>query len=64
MNRDLFSHADFASTFDERLDENRYFDSINSYRSKHQHNFSNQIYTFPKDEYNKFGISVSLWTKQ
>jgi len=54
MNRDLFSHADFASTFDERLDENRYFDSINSYRSKHQHNFSNQIYTFPKDEYNKF----------
>jgi hypothetical protein len=54
MDRDLFSHNDFASTFDERLAENRYFDSINSYRSTHQHNFSNQIHTFPKNEYNKF----------
>jgi hypothetical protein len=54
MDRDLFSHNDFASTFDERLAENRYFDSINSYRSKHQYNLSNQIYTFPKDQYNKF----------
>jgi hypothetical protein len=54
MERDLFSHNEFASTFDERLDENKYFDSINSYRKHHQHNFSSQIHTFPKQELNKF----------
>jgi len=54
MQRDLDSHIEFASTFDERLDENKYFDNINSYKKVHQHNFSSQIHTFPKEEYNKY----------
>jgi hypothetical protein len=48
------SHGEFGSTFEERQEENEYFDAINAYRKQHQHNFSRQIYNFPKDEYNKY----------
>jgi hypothetical protein len=48
------SHIDFGSTFEERLEENKFFDSINEYKKYQQHNFSKQIYDFPKDQYNKY----------
>jgi hypothetical protein len=54
MQRDLDSHIEFASTFDERLEENKFFDNLNLYKKNHQHNFSSQIHSFPKEEYHKY----------
>ena len=48
------SHVDFGSTFEERQEENKFFDSINEYKKYQQHIFSKQIYDFPKDQYNKY----------
>ena len=48
-----FGESQNETTFEERLEENKYFDEINQYRKKHQYNFSRQIETFPKSEYDK-----------
>ena len=48
-----FGESQNESTFEERLEENKHFDEINQYRKKHQYNFSKQIETFPKSEYDK-----------
>ena len=48
-----FGELQNETTFEERLEENKHFDEINQYRKKHQYNFSKQIETFPKSEYDK-----------
>lgn len=48
-----FGESQNETTFIERLEENKYFDEINQYRKKHQYNFSKQIETFPKSDYDK-----------
>jgi hypothetical protein len=48
-----FAESQNETTFEERLEENKYFDEINQYRKKHQYNFSKQIETFPKSDYDK-----------
>ena len=48
-----FGESQNETTFEERLEENKHFDEINQYRKKHQYNFSRQIETFPKSDYNK-----------
>jgi hypothetical protein len=48
-----FGESQNETTFEERLEENKYFDEINQYRKKHQYNFSKQIETFPKSDYDK-----------
>jgi len=48
-----FGESQNETTFEERLEENKHFDEINQYRKKHQYNFSRQIETFPKSEYDK-----------
>jgi hypothetical protein len=48
-----FGESQNETTFEERLEENKYFDEINQYRKNHQYNFSKQIQTFPKSDYDK-----------
>ena len=48
-----FGESQNETTFQERLEENKYFDEINQYRKNNQYNFSKQIETFPKSEYDK-----------